>query len=566
VIVANLVIKVIGYGQRAEARADFRAEAAVPDERNTAGVVAGYIRAAGTRFVFAYPGDPIIELMEATRSAGVEVILGVREGTAASMAEAYAMVTGHPGFCLSTLGPGSTAMVNGVAAATWDRVPLVAISGQVETSREQFFTHQVVDHKLLFSPVAKWAGRLESESAGTIMRKALRTAVAERPGAVHLTGPANTFTAAAADAAVVMPPLNAAVSTVTVSQAAGCPDPVEQLLRAGRPLLLAGNAATRCGASAALVRAAETIGMPVVTSPMAKGVFPEDHPYFAGVLDMACHQVMWRLLEDSDLIVAAGFDPVELIKPWRLTTPVLHVDTTPNTDQVYVSGCEITGDVAAALDWLTDSWRGEPRWAERDVEAHRERLRAAYYAGRVEGRLNPSEVVDVIRAFTPRETVATCDVGSHKLLVGQGWQAFEPRSVLMSNGLSAMGFGLPGAIAAQMIRPEVPVVALIGDGGFAMAATELRMAAARGLPLTVVVFADGSLNRIELKQAALGYPSTATRLEDIDLVGLAESMACDGIRVSSAAGLEKAAASLTTLTRPLVIEARIDTAQYEAQF
>jgi acetolactate synthase I/II/III large subunit len=538
----------------------------MPDERNTAGVVAGYIQAAGARFVFAYPGDPIIELMEATRSAGVEVVLGGREGTAASMAEAYAMATGRHGFCLSTLGPGSTAMVGGVAAATWDRVPLVAISGQVETSREQFFTHQVVDHKLLFSPVAKWAGRLESASVGTIMRKALRTAVAERPGAVHLTGPADTFAAAAPDAAIIMPPLNAAVSTVTVSRAADGADPGELLLGARRPLLLAGTAATRCGASGALVRAAETVGMPVVTSPMAKGVFPEDHPYFAGVLDMACNQVMWRLLDDSDLIVAAGFDPVELIKPWRLTTPVLHVDTTPNTDQVYASGCEITGDVAAALDWLTDSWRGEPRWTERDVEAHRGRLRAAYYAGRAENRLNPTEVVDVIRAATPRETVATCDVGSHKLLVGQGWRAFQPRSVLMSNGLSAMGFGLPGAIAAQVARPEVPVVALIGDGGFAMAATELRMAATRGLPLTVVVFADGSLNRIELKQAALGYPSTATRLDDIDLVGLAESMACDGIRVSSAAELEKAAGSLATLTRPLVIEARIDTAQYEAQF
>jgi acetolactate synthase I/II/III large subunit len=538
----------------------------VPGAHNTAGVVAGYIRAAGARFVFAYPGDPIIELMEATRSAGVEIVLGGREGTAASMAEAYAMATGDPGFCLSTLGPGSTALVSGVAAATWDRVPLIAISGQVETSREQYFTHQVVDHKLLFSPVAKWAGRLESASAGTIMRKALRTAVAERPGAVHLTGPADTFTADAADAAVIMPPLNAAASTVTVSRAAGCADPGAQLRQARRPLLLAGNAATRCGASAALVRAAETIGMPVVTSPMSKGVFPEDHPYFAGVLDMACNDVMWRLLADSDLIVAAGFDPVELIKPWRLATPVLHVDTTPNTDQVYLSGCEITGDVAAALDWLTDSWRGEPRWTERDVTAHRARLRAAYYAGRAGGRLNPTEVVDVIRAATPRETVVTCDVGSHKLLVGQGWRAFQPRTVLMSNGLSAMGFGLPGAIAAQLIRREVPVVALVGDGGFAMAATELRMAAAQGLPLTVVVFADGSLNRIELKQAALGYPSTATRLDRIDLVALAESMACDGIRVSSAAELEQAAASLTTLSRPLVIEARIDTAQYEAQF
>jgi acetolactate synthase-1/2/3 large subunit len=553
----------------------------VPDERNVAGVVADYVNALGTRFVFAYPGDPIIELMEATRSAGVEVVLGRREGTAASMAQAYAMATGQPGFCLSTLGPGSTALVSGVASATWDRVPLVAISGQIESSREQFFTHQVVDHKLLFSPVTKWAGRLEPASAGVIMRKALRTAVAERPGAVHLTGPADVFTATAADASMTdasmtdtsmtdtsvrLPPLDSAVSTVRVHRVEAGTDPVAELRRARRPVILAGIGATRCGASAALVRMAETAGVPVVVSPMSKGVFPEDHPYFAGVLDMACNQVVWDLLAGSDLIVAAGFDPVELIKPWRLSTQVLHVDTTPNTDQVYVSDWEITGDVAAALDWLMDGWRGAARWTEADVAAHRDRLRAAYYSGRTEGRLNPSDVVDIVRAATPRETVVTCDVGSHKLLVGQGWQAFQPRSVLMSNGLSAMGFGLPGAIAAQLVRAEVPVVALIGDGGFAMAATELRMAAARGLPLTVVVFTDGSLNRIELKQMALGYPSTATRLEDIDLVGLAESMACDAIRVTSAAELEKAAGSLTTLTRPLVIEARIDPAQYEAQF
>lgn len=230
------------------------------------------------------------------------------------------------------------------------------------------------------------------------------------------------------------------------------------------------------------------------------------------------------------------------------------------------SDCELVGDISASLDWLADGWRGEPRWSERDVAAHRDRLRTAYYAGRVAGHLNPTDVIDVVRANTPPETVVTCDVGSHKLLVGQGWQARRPRSVLMSNGLSAMGLGLPGAIAAQMTLGEVPVVALIGDGGFAMAATELRLAAARQLRLAVVVFVDGSLNRIELKQRALGYPSTATRLDDIDLVALAGSMGCDGVRVTSVAELEKATTGLAGLTGPLLIEARIDPAQYEAQF
>ncbi|WP_210584525.1 thiamine pyrophosphate-binding protein [Streptomyces sp. GESEQ-35] len=534
---------------------------------NTAATVAGYIRSAGARFVFAYPGDPIIELMEALRAADVEVVLAGREGTAVFMAEAQAMVTGRPGVCLSTLGPGSTAIVNGVAAATWDRVPLLAISGQIDAGREELITHQVVDHKLLFSSVTKWAGRIHPGSVDAVMRKALRLAVAERPGAVHLTGSAETFAASAPDVGIAPPPLDGAGGGVRVYRVPGGPDPTAVLRSARRPVLLAGAGATRCGASGALLRLAEGVGAPVVVSPMAKGVFPEDHPLFAGVLDMACNQVVWEFLGGSDLVVAAGFDPVELIRPWSVTVPVLHVDTTPNTDQIYPSDCEVVGDVSASLEWLADGWRGEPRWSERDVAVHRERLRTAYYAGRVSGRLNPTDVIDVVRASAPPETVVTCDVGSHKLLVGQGWQARRPRSVLMSNGLSSMGFGLPGAIAAQMALGEVPVVALIGDGGFAMAATELRLAAVRGLRLAVVVFADGSLNRIELKQRALGYPSTATRLNDIDLVALAASMGCDGVRVTSTAELEKAAAAgLAGLTRPLLIEARVDPAQYETQF
>jgi acetolactate synthase-1/2/3 large subunit len=533
---------------------------------NTAALVAEHVRASGARVVFAYPGDPIIELMEAMRALDVEVVPGTREGTAVFMAEAQAMVTGRPGVCLSTLGPGSTSIVNGVAAATWDRVPLLAISGQIDAGREDVVTHQVVDHKLLFSPVAKWAGRIHPGSVDAVLRKALRLAVAERPGAVHLTGSAETFAAPAPDTVVKSPPLDGAAGGVRVQRAHGGPDPAALLRSARRPVLLAGAGATRCGASDALVQLAEAVGAPVVVSPMAKGVFPEDHPYFAGVLDMACNRVLWDFLAGSDLVVAAGFDPVELIRPWSVAVPVLHVDTTPNVDQVYPSDCEVVGDVSASLDWLAEGWRGEPRRGEADIAAHRERLRTAYYAGRVAGRLNPTDVIDVVRAAAPSETVVTCDVGSHKLLVGQGWQARRPRSVLMSNGLSSMGFGLPGAIGAQLALGDIPVVALIGDGGFAMAATELRLAAARQLPLAVVVFTDGSLNRIELKQRALGYPGTATRLDDVDLVALAGAMGCDGVRVTSTAELEKATAGLAGLTRPLLIEARIEPAQYEAQF
>jgi acetolactate synthase-1/2/3 large subunit len=562
---------------------------------SVAALLAGYVHAAGVRYIFGYPGESVIDFLEASRQQGIELVSAVREGTAAFMAQAAAMATGRPGVCLSTLGPGSTAVLNGVASATLDRVPMLAISGQIESSREQFFTHQVIDHGRMFAPAAKLALRLEPASADPVIRKALRTAVAERPGAVHLTVTADTWLAPAgpalagaapADAdpagaalagaapAVVIPPLAPAVGSVDVY---GEGDPLRVLRAARRPVILAGIAALRCAAGPQLLALAERAGIPVVVSPMAKGTFPEDHPYFAGVLDMAGYRVVWELLASADLILAAGFDPVELISPWSVGTPVMHLDTTPNTDQVYASAHELVGHVGAILGWLTAQLftapgSGAPRWTEGEVAAHRARLRSAWLAGRAEGKLNPSDVVTIARAAAPPDTIVTTDVGSHKIMAGQVWQAREPRTVLMTNGLSAMGFGVPAAIAAKLTHPGRPVIALVGDGGFAMTATELRIAAALGLAVTVVVFTDNSLNRIELRQQAMGYPPTATRMGGTDLAALAEAMGCDGVRVDTPAALEKALAGFGDTSgaspgsRPLVIEARIDPSQYEAQF
>ena len=536
------------------------------EDRTTAEVMAESLVSAGIERIFAYPGDPIIEFMEKSRTAGIDVVLARREGTAAVMAEGYAMATGTTGVALSTLGPGSTAMLGGIACAHLDRVPLLAISGQIETAREQYFTHQVVDHKLLYSPVTKWAGKIEPTAVATTMRKALSLAAAERPGPVHLTINGDTSKQVAKDADFTMPPTGSSVSSVRVQRAPGGVDPMEMLRAARRPVLLAGIAAVRGKATDALVRFAEATSTPVVVAPMAKGVFPEEHPLFAGVLDMACNKVLWDFLGAADLVVSVGFDAVELIKPWSVKAPVLHIDMTPNTDQIYASPCECIGDIAGILDWLTGDWTGEPRWSEADVTAHRERLRAAYYEGRVTGSLNPTDVVDAVRDAAPRDTLATCDVGSHKLLVGQGWQTYDPRSMLMTNGLSAMGFGVPAAIAAKLAFPSRPTVALVGDGGFAMTATEVRLASALGANVAFVVFVDGSLNRIELKQMTAGYPSTATRIEDMDLVAMAEAMDADGIRVESREQLDKALSGVGSLTRPLVVEARVDPSQYESQF
>ncbi|HEX6267479.1 MAG TPA: thiamine pyrophosphate-binding protein [Burkholderiales bacterium] len=528
---------------------------------NVSEVIAQYLKAAGIGHIFGYPGDPNIELMEAARRAGLQFVLGRREGTAGLMAEAYGFLTGRPGVCMSTLGPGSSNMVNAVAGALLDRVPLIAISGQIERKREQTFTHQVLDHNLLFSPLSKWATHVAPDTASGVMRKALRIAMAERPGPVHITTHADVVGAQATDDRVVLPPLHAS----QFIQAFGDADGVERLKSARRPIVLAGISALRAGASAALVRFAETIGCPVVVAPMAKGVMPEDHAFHAGTLDMACNQHVWEFLRGADLLLCAGFDAVELIKPWTLAVPAIHIDSTPNTDQIYPAQIELVGPIAAILDALASACGSLGRWSEAEVAAHREGLKKAYYAGRVPGRLNPTDVIDVVRAAMPRDTIASTDVGSHKLLVGQGWTTYEPRAMLMTNGLSSMGYSLPAGIAAKIVHPGRAAVSFVGDGGFAMVQAELGLASALKLGLVVVVLCDNSLNRIELKQAQRNYPSWGTLIEPVDLERLAPAMGCDGVMVHSTGELQDALARRSA-ERPLVIGAVIDPAQYATQF
>jgi acetolactate synthase-1/2/3 large subunit len=531
---------------------------------NVSEVMVRYLKAAGIGHVFGYPGDPNIEFMEAARRAGMQFVLGRREGTAGLMAEAYGFLTGRPGVCMSTLGPGSSNLVNAVANAWLDRVPMLALSGQIERKRAQTFTHQVLDHNRLFSPVSKWTTEVAPDTVGGIMRRALRTAVAERPGPVHITTHADVVGAEAKDDAVALPPLKALHAGI--QNFGSDADVVKRLRKAKKPVILAGIAAQRADAHQALARLASTAGIPVVVAPMAKGVLAEDHDYYAGTLDMACNALMWEFLRGCDLILAAGFDAVELIKPWTLSQPIVHIDAVPNTDQIYSADSELVGDIAAILDVLAVAWKGGAKWKAAEVKRHREKLRAAYYAGRVKGRLNPTDVIDAVRVALPRNAIATSDVGSHKLLVGQGWSAFEPRSVLMSNGLSSMGYSLPAAIVAQLLNPGRPVVCFIGDGGLAMVQGELRLAASLGLPLLVVVFCDNSLNRIEIKQANRKYPSWGTLIEPTDVARLAQSMACEGAAVERAPALERLLAQKRAKGRPLVVGAHIDPAQYTQQF
>lgn len=532
---------------------------------NVSEVICRYLLEAGVDRIYGYPGDPSVEFLESARRCGIDFILGRREGTCALMAEAYGMITGKPGVCLSTLGPGSSNLVNGVANAYLDRVPMIAISGQIAARREPLFTHQVIDHNRIFSPISKWTTGIRHDNAGGVMRRALRMTLAERPGPVHLSTPGDVVGAKATDAEIRLAPSYEIAASQVFSMGGAATDVAARLRASRKPIIVAGISAIRAGATAALVRLAEKTGAAVVVAPMAKGVFPEDHPFFAGTLDMACNLFIWDFLRSSDLVLNIGFDAVELIKPWTVQAPTIHIDSTPNTDQIYFAELEIVGRIPAILDGITDEYGGEPRWSEADLQSHREELQRLTRAGRIEGALNPTDVIDVTRAIMPRETVVTSDVGSHKLLIGQAWTTHEPRGVLMTNGLSSMGFSLPAGIVAKQLRPETPVVTFVGDGGLAMVQSELRLASTLKLGLTVIVFCDGSLNRIELKQMTRQYTSIGTKLEETDIVKLAQSMDCDGTVVSNESELHDALTRQSS-DRPLVIGAKINPDQYQAQF
>ena len=246
----------------------------------TAGLMARYLSEAGIRHLFGYPGDPNVEFMEYARREGIEFVLARREGTAAFMAEAYGQLTGRPGVCLATLGPGCTNMINGVATALLDRTPMLSIGGQLSTQLEPTFTHQYIDQHRLFSPVTKWTTRMVPEAAGAIMRKAFRIATAERPGPVHLVTHADVLKASAGDSEIRLPPMTAAGESTQMFVANGATARLAGLLEgARRPVVLAGIGAVRTKAGPAIRAFAERVGCPVVVSPKAKGLVPDDHPF-----------------------------------------------------------------------------------------------------------------------------------------------------------------------------------------------------------------------------------------------------------------------------------------------
>ena len=510
------------------------------------------------RYVFGLPGEEILDILDSLLDSRITFVPTRHEQGAAFMADAYGRLTGRPGVCLSTLGPGATNLATGVADANLDRAPLVAITGQAGRDRIHKESHQRVDIVEHLRPLTKWNTRAETAAViPEVIRKAFKLAESEKPGACHVEVPEDVAREATDGA-----PLS--------TERARRPSPDRQALEtaarlieaASFPLIFAGNGVIRGRASAELRAFARTHGIPVAHTFMAKGSMPYDDDLCLLSVGLQARDYISCGFDKADLIIAVGYDPVEYApKFWNpdRKKPIVHIDFTPaEVDSFYQPAVEVVADVREAIELLGGLVKGQ-----KDPTPYLT-LRRFILAELAEGAdddafpLKPQRILRDLRAQMGREDILISDVGTHKLWIARTFPAYEPNTVLISNGYAAMGFALPAAIAAKLVHPERKVVAVSGDGGFLMNCQELETAHRLGLAVVNVIFRDGGYNLIQWKQQTHLGREAGVRFGNPDFVALAAAFGAKGYRVDSARALAPILAEALAQPGPSIVDVPVD--------
>jgi acetolactate synthase-1/2/3 large subunit len=526
------------------------------------------LQEAGVRFIFGMPGGGSnLDLIAAAGRAGVPFILAATETGAALAAVAQAEISGRPGVCLTTLGPGVASVVNGVACASLERAPLLVLTDTYGASSGNC-EHQRLDHCALLAPVVKWSATVTADNADEIVDEAIDRATRDPRGPVHLECPGdvaahewrgglrpNHNDDVPARGQVTPPPADRAVLATLLS-------------RSRTPLLLVGLGARRPLDAEALTALCVSHGVPAMVTYKAKGVVPDIDAHFAGVFTNAA--IEQETVARADLLVGVGLDPVELLpRPWIHRQPIVNV-TPWAVDDGHVpfaaqlvsdvpSGMRLIGELLAPAQWDLDA-------LQRLLVAQRQRLCPE------SPRLSAHRVVQVAADAAAARARVTVDAGAHMFPATMLWPVSEPNGMLISNGLSTMGFALPAAIGAALLeRQGAPgqnhdqgrvVVALTGDGGLLMCAGELLTAVRERLRVITIVFKDASLSLIDIKQQQRQFTSSGVGLGDVNWCRLAESLGASAHLATNEAELDRALACALEHRGPSVIEAVIDPSTY----
>jgi len=504
---------------------------------NVAELIARCLENEAVAFIFGLPGEEIIPLVDALNRTSIRFILVRSEQAAAFMADLYGRVTGKAGVCLATLGPGAINLLLGVADAQTDSAPLVALSAQVGLGRIYKETHQVVDLVSMFKPVTKWSDTLLTPAAAPeMLRHAFNVAQSERPGAVYLAIPQDVAAMPAEPALQPLRPHPAhaeAPSPEQIAQAA-------QVLNAAQtPIILAGHGAARHQAQTALIRFAEKLRIPVTTTFHGKGVFPADHPYALGTMGFMVHDYVNFGFDQADVIICVGYELQEFapvrINP-RADKKIIHLHRfAAVVDANYNVTVDVAGDIPGALDALAAQVAPKPGLVatERKIRCL---LREELERGRQDASypVKPQRLVADIRAALGREDFVLVDSGAVKMWMARLYPTYRPNTCLVSNGLSTMGFAVPGALGVKLAYPGQKVLAVTGDGGFLMNSQEIETALREKIPCVILVWVDGSYGLIKWKmEMNLGHFSHVV-FDNPDFVKYAESFGAKGYFIQAA--------------------------------
>ena len=452
-----------------------------------------------------------------SRSSSVRHVTTRHEQGAAFMADVYGRLTGRSAVAMATLGPGATNLMTGIADAYLDRAPMVAITGQAASEVLHKEAHQVVDIVQMFGPITKWNTRVEQvEAIPEIVRKAFRVAALEKPGPTHIELPEN-IAAAALEPGAAGRPLRPGRAYLPEPTDEAIAHAARLLAGSERPLILAGNGVLRRHAAAALREFARGLHVPVAATFMGKGAIDDRSHLSLMAVGLQARDHVLTGFDRADLVICVGYDLVEYA-PARWNPDgakrIIHIDTQPaEIDAAYQPEVELTGDIDASLRLLLaevlplgiSGRDAEARHAAKDTLVNAD-LRTALLRDLMAAEgdqgypIKPQRaLLELRRALGPADIVVS-DVGAHKVWVARLYQAYEPNTVIISNGFAAMGISLPGAIAAKLVHPDRKVVALCGDGGFLMNSQELETAKRIGANVVVVVWRDDGYGLIDWKQ------------------------------------------------------------------
>jgi acetolactate synthase-1/2/3 large subunit len=527
---------------------------------NNVDLIVRVLRDAGARHAFGIPSGNVLPLLDALRRGGIEFVLTAHEGSAAFAAEVTGRLTGSPGVCLGTMGPGATNLATGVGCAYLDRSPLVAITCNVPTHQLGRRVQMVIDHHALFRPITKATCPLRGGRVASTLRDVIGAALSEPQGPVHLDLPEDV---ALADATEAPPSLD--VPRMLPPAADADVERLGDLLRgAKRPIAVIGASACRMSHPERLRALVEHYRLPFATTTMAKGMIDEDHPLSIGCIERARRQVQRAFLRSADLIVGIGYDVVEVeYEQWIGSVPLASVDIerVDADDSVKVVH-EVVGDLDASVDRLMRLAPGAYEWTPESARRHKESLQSALRP-HVGAGFSPHEAIDVARALLPHDGILAFDVGAHTHQIASQWTSHAPGDFLVTNGWSSMGFGIPAAIAAKLARPQLPVLCIVGDGCFQMTCGEVAVAERLGLPLPIVVLDDGWLTLIELKQTKRKLAVHGTRvLRGEPREAPAHYFGVPAVTARDADQLERELTRALRAKGPTIIEALIDRTSY----